>query len=279
MFNVIDIIVVVIILISAFLGYKKGFVKSAINLVSFFVAIGLALMFYKPLAVILTENTQIDDWVVEKIISSQDEENIQELENGGTIGNQQLENGNSESTTNTNAESNVDNANSPNAGNNTNSENGSNNENGGNDNNLNTETALEENNIMTAIGNLPATLLESFNFEEIKENAKEEIAYKISELIMNLLSLIIIYIVVKITLAIAAFVLNGIMKFPVLKQLNEVLGLTFGGIMGVLQIYVVFAIITFISSICDISVAINMIKASAFASALFENNLIIHLLF
>lgn len=253
MFNAIDIIVVVIILISAFLGYKKGFVKSAINLVSFFVAIGLALMFYKPLAVILTENTQIDDWVVEKIISSQDEENIQELENGETLGNQQLDNGNSE--------------------------NGSNNENDGKDNNPNTETALEENNIMTAIGNLPATLLESFNFEEIKENAKEEIAYKISELIMNLLSLIVIYIVVKITLAIAAFVLNGIMKFPVLKQLNEILGLTFGGIMGVLQIYVAFAIITFISSIYDISVVINMIKASVFASVLFENNLIIHLLF
>ena len=65
----------------------------------------------------------------------------------------------------------------------------------------------------------------------------------------------------------------------VLKQLNELLGMTIGAVIGFLQVYISFAVITFISSICDIAVVIDAIKVSAFASVLFENNLIIKLLF
>ena len=74
MFNIIDIIVVLVILFSVFLGYKKGFVKTVVSLLSFFVAIGMALFFYKPFAVILTVNTTIDDWIIENIVSKEYEE-------------------------------------------------------------------------------------------------------------------------------------------------------------------------------------------------------------
>lgn len=261
MFHLMDILVMIWILISAFLGYKKGFVKSAINLVAFFVAIGLALMFYKPLAVILTENTKIDDWIIEGIVSNE------------------IQGESSDKNSNENSDENKFNENTK-----TNLED--------DESNLETESDLEdresdfgtesnskENYLMTLLENLPAQLFEQVKLEEIKENAKEEIAYQVSELIMNLLSLILIYIVVKITLAIATWVLDGIMQFPVLKQLNELLGLLFGGVMGILQIYVVFAVITFLSSICDITVVIDAIKVSVLAKVLFENNLIIYLLF
>jgi len=234
MFNVMDIVVLVIIIFSVFIGYKKGFVRAAINLVSFFVAIGLALMFYKPLAVILTENTTIDDWIIENIVTLDKKEVL----------------------TDNNVESEV----------------------------LEIEEkkendTLSEQNLLTLIEYLPATLTENFDLEEMKNSAKEEISYQISELIMNLLSLIIIYVVVKVTLAVAAVVLNGIMQFPILKQLNEVLGMILGAVLGFIQIYIAFAVITFISSVCDISAVIEMIKVSAFARILFENNLIINLLF
>lgn len=225
MFNIIDIIVILIILLSVFLGYKKGFVRTTISLLSFFIAIGLALLFYKPVAVILTENTTIDEWIIENIASDKKDEELDETTNndGDTL--------------------------------------------------QGTDAFLD------MIGNLPSTFIAGFDLEEIKTDTKQEIAYKISELIMNLLSLIIIYVVVKLTLVIAAFILDGIMKFPVLKQLNEILGMVIGAVIGFLEVYVAFAIITFISSICDISVVINTIKISAFARILFENNLIINLLF
>lgn len=236
MFNIIDIIVVLVIIIAVFLGYKKGFVKTIVNLLSFFVAIGLALTFYKPVAVILTENTTIDDWIVENIMAKNEEED--QIESEEKVDTESLESNN--------------------------------------------ETEKEVSGVQSFLQvaeNLPVTIVNNFELEEIKNNTKQEIAYKVSELIMNLVSLILIYVIVKITLAIASFILDGIMKFPVLKQLNEILGMAIGAVIGFLQVYLAFAVITFISSICDIAVVIETIKVSAFASRLFENNLIINLLF
>lgn len=243
MFNVIDIIVILIILISVFLGYKKGFVRTAVSLLSFFVAIGLALLFYKPLAIILTENTTIDDWIIMNITSNHDDnENLTESSETDESGDVPMF---------------IEEA-------------------------SNLTEEKETNNlglVISMLENLPATITDKLSLEEIKSDTKQEIAYKVSELIMNLLSLIIIYIVVKVTLIIAAFILDGIMKFPILKQLNEILGMGIGAVIGFIQIYVAFAVITFISSICDISVVIETIKLSAFAKILFENNVIISLLF
>lgn len=236
MFNIIDIIVVLVIIIAVFLGYKKGFVKTIVNLLSFFVAIGLALTFYKPVAVILTENTTIDDWIVENIMAKNEEED--QIESEEKVDTESLESNN--------------------------------------------ETEKEVSGVQSFLQvaeNLPVTIVNNFELEEIKNNTKQEIAYKVSELIMNLVSLILIYVIVKITLAIASFILDGIMKCPVLKQLNEILGMAIGAVIGFLQVYLAFAVITFISSICDIAVVIETIKVSAFASRLFENNLIINLLF
>ena len=55
--------------------------------------------------------------------------------------------------------------------------------------------------------------------------------------------------------------------------------LSIGGILGFVEMYIVFGVFTFISSITDISFIIDAVKASAFASILFENNLIIKFLF
>lgn len=230
--NIMDILVLIIILVAAFLGYKKGLVKTAVHFVSFFVAIGVALMFYRPLAATLTENTAIDEWVVEHLSNIGAGVQLPEATSGDTVEN-----------TNTDVET------------------------------------SEENPLFAVFSNLPTALLEQFQLEEMKEAAQEELVQGITELIMNLLSLILIYVVVKVGLWLASFVLDGIMHIPVLKQLNEVLGLVFGALQGILQVYVIFACLTFIASIADISFLIDPIKVSAFASVLYENNLILHLLF
>lgn len=252
MFNLIDIVVIAIIGFSVYTGYKKGFIRAAISLVSFFVAIGVALMFYKPLAVIITENTLIDDWIIENISSIGENEinNYEQIEDGQNKESEleTIENA-SETENIENVKDDIEN------------------------------DKISEKNILQLLEYLPTKFITNFDIDEIKNSAKEEISYQISELIMNLMSLIIIYVVVKVTLAIAAVVLNGIMQIPVLKQLNEILGMVLGAILGFIQIYIAFAVITFISSICDISYIIEMIKMSAFARILFENNLIINLLF
>ena len=225
MFNLIDVIVIAVILISTFVGYKRGFVKTVLSFLSFFIAIGVSLAFYKPLAVILTEKTTIDEWVIEKI------ETVKEV-SGDKVEEVAL-----------------------------------------------AKTENEQNNPMSVIEDLPSAVIEKLDVNSIKNNIRHEIALKVSELIMKLLSLIIIYLVVKVTLIVAGLLLGGLMKLPILKQLNEILGMSFGVALGFIEIYVVFAIFTFISSITDISFIIDAIKSSAFASMMFENNLIIRLLF
>ena len=56
-----DLIIIAILVLSIIMGYKKGLTGSLIKLLSFIIAIVLAFVFYKPLANIVIENTQIDD--------------------------------------------------------------------------------------------------------------------------------------------------------------------------------------------------------------------------
>lgn len=81
MFILVDLIVVGIIALFTFLGYKQGLVKAAIKILSFFIAIIVALLVYKPISNVIVKNTQIDEnitnTIMEKItpegISSKDE--------------------------------------------------------------------------------------------------------------------------------------------------------------------------------------------------------------
>lgn len=81
MFILVDLIVVGIIALFTFLGYKQGLVKAAIKILSFFIAIIVALALYKPISKVIINNTQMDEnitnTIMEKItpegISSTDE--------------------------------------------------------------------------------------------------------------------------------------------------------------------------------------------------------------
>ena len=66
---VIDLIIIAIILLFTFLGYKRGFIKVAINLCTFFIAIILAFALYKPISKLVIENTNIDESIQTTIIN------------------------------------------------------------------------------------------------------------------------------------------------------------------------------------------------------------------
>lgn len=63
----VDLMVLSIVLLFVFLGYKRGLVKVAFKLCTFFIAIILAFMLYKPVAKIAIENTNIDETIETKI--------------------------------------------------------------------------------------------------------------------------------------------------------------------------------------------------------------------
>ena len=65
---ILDLIVIGIIALFTFLGYKQGLVKAAIKIVSFFIATVVALTIYKPISGMIIKNTAIDDSIKNAIV-------------------------------------------------------------------------------------------------------------------------------------------------------------------------------------------------------------------
>lgn len=60
---IVDLIIIAIILLFTFLGYKRGLIKVAIGLCTFIIAIIISFMFYKPIANVIITNTNIDETI------------------------------------------------------------------------------------------------------------------------------------------------------------------------------------------------------------------------
>ena len=223
MFNIIDFIGIIIVLISAIIAFKKGFVKTFFSFVSTFVALILAFVLCNTGVSIIKNSTKIDEWLTETITASlsANHENIEEQEN-------QSENHNIFSQT------------------------------------------LED---------LPQNLQDVVGLEEYKENAKTALVENSVEIIIKVLSWIIIYILVRVALMIACIVFDEIMSLPFLKQINNLAGLAVGFVLGLFRIYFILAIISFISSVVSMDGFIALIKNSMILSAMYENNILLSLIF
>lgn len=64
----IDIIVIAIIALSVFLGYKKGLIALAIKLIAVIIAIIATLILYKPISAFIINNTSIDETIQNTIL-------------------------------------------------------------------------------------------------------------------------------------------------------------------------------------------------------------------
>lgn len=71
---VLDIIIIVLILVSTFLGYKKGLVSLGIHLVAFVLALIISFVLYRPIGNIIINATQIDENIQETI-----EKNVEQI--------------------------------------------------------------------------------------------------------------------------------------------------------------------------------------------------------
>ena len=63
-----DVIVVAIIILSTFLGYKKGLINVIFNICAFLVAIIITFILYKPVTNLVIQNTEIDEKIENVII-------------------------------------------------------------------------------------------------------------------------------------------------------------------------------------------------------------------
>ena len=77
---IIDIVIIAIILFCLYSGYKKGFIGLAFSIVSFIVAILIALILFVPISSFVIDNTEFDDNIRNAIVNNFNTE--EETENG-----------------------------------------------------------------------------------------------------------------------------------------------------------------------------------------------------
>lgn len=241
---IIDIIGLCIIAVAAFSAYKKGFVRTFFGLITVILAIVLATSFHKTLAAYIKDTTDLDEWISGALSDSVS--NIGEDVNSGNL---------TSSTTSaqdsfSELSSSID----------TSALNG----------------FMGEENIFST---LPDVVGEKLGVNEFKENIGSNITTTVADTAINILSWVILYIGIQIILNIAVAILDGVMSLPLLREINNIAGLAIGIVMGVFRIYIILAVIYFISTVANIYPIINAIGSSSMIASMYNNNLLLKIIF
>lgn len=208
---IVDLIIIAVVLLFIFLGYKKGLTGSLIKLLSFIIAIVVAFVLYKPVANAVIENTVIDDNIRTTLRA--------------TLGVEDK-----------------------------------------------TENTKE---------NVPSTIMDNIN-KEI-ENATDEVKANVIDhttiTIVNIGSGIVIFLAVRVILVIISLFAKILTDLPVIKQVDKLGGLAYGAIEGIVIVYAVLAVISLTSVIWANNAVVTAIAKSSLGEMLYNNNIILNLLF
>lgn len=216
---IVDLIIIAIVLLFIIVGYKKGLTGSLIKLLSFAIAVVLALILYKPVANTIIQRTQIDENLENAIITtfiSQENNQIKQEKKQSNM----------------------------------------------------PETIV--NNINTQIDEATA---------EAKNAIVENTAMKTTKTIINIGSGILIYIIVRFILFIISIFAKQITKLPIIKQMDKTGGIIYGILEGMVIVYILLSIISLLSVIWNDNIIIQAITKSTIGDMLYNNNIILKLLF
>ena len=194
---ILDLVILAVILLSTFIGYKRGLIKAALGLFSFIIALIISLLLYKPVSNFITTYTPIPDKIethIEDRISSSNEE--------------------------------------------------------------------ETDNFI------------SNYYNDIKNASTSIIAHNISNSIINIASVFIVFILARIILFFIKISGELIAKLPLIKQFNHVGGFIYGLLIGFILIYAIFTIITVLAPVIDLNSVITLINKSIIGNIMYNNNII-----
>ena len=195
---IIDVVIILFILASAFLGYKKGLIALGIQLLAFLIAIVATVILYRPIGTLIINNTKIDEKLQETI-----ESNVENL----------IEQGNVNEMTNSLIQS-------------------------------------AEN------GMLPET----------SRNLSINIIYGVTMLVL--------YIAIRICLVFVKALANIMSQLPILNQFNELGGIIYGLLRGVVITYILLMIVNLIITVNPTTKLNQMINQSYIAKTMNEYNVL-----
>lgn len=212
---IIDIIIVAIIALCLFLGYKRGLTGSLLKILSFVLAIVIAFILFKPVSNLVINHTNWDDSLKESIKQFITEKTA-----------------------------------TPEA-----------------------KSELPQ----VIVDYIDETMAESIN--EAKEVAIDNTAQSVTNLIVNAGVWIAVFIIARILLIFIKFITALIAKLPVIKQFDKLGGIIYGILEAFVILYLLLAIISFIAPTLNDSGFIDAINKSFIGSMLYNNNLLLKILF
>ena len=211
---IVDLIIVGILVLCVFLGYKRGLTSSLIKIVTFLLALIIAFILFKPVSNFIINNTKLD-------------ENLE-----SSIKSMFLE--------------------------------------------------VEENDTSS---NMPTAMTDYINkvIEDAADDAKtavvETAARDVAISIINLGVVIVVYIIARIILIFVKGIASLITKLPVIKQFDKLGGIIFGLLKALVIIYVILAIISFVSPVITDSGVIDAINQSFIGKGMYNNNILLEIVF
>ena len=217
---IIDIIVVAFLVLSIWMGYKKGLIDCLVKIASFVIAIILAFVLCAPVGNYISENTQIDETIsqtIEETLSSK----IDETQEGAS---------------------------------------------------------MQDDSMPAVITDYIANQIKIATAQTQDAIAKE-VSQNVTQTIVNGIAFVGIFLITRIVLFFFRKIADSIAKIPLLKQVNEVGGIAYGILRGLFVVYLILAIISFISPLIAQTGILSTIKTTFVTNMFYNNNLLLKILF
>lgn len=272
--NLLTIIVLLVLLFFILNGFRRGFIKTFVSMVSLIVSIVLVSIATPYVTQFLKTQTPLYSMIEEKCQSA-----------FGITGNQKKDTKDTQNSDNQNSDNqNPDSRNGDNQNQNSSDE-GNQEKNGSGVNSGNGISMLDQAKLIEEL-KLPAVIqnmLESNNnktgYEKLAVKSFEEyIPSYMATLILNIISFVATFLLVVSFLWITVMTLDVIANLPIIHGINQVLGLVLGLVQGLVFVWIAFLIITVFSSVDLGRDLMLMIHNSKILSIIYDNNIFLKLL-
>lgn len=107
----------------------------------------------------------------------------------------------------------------------------------------------------------------------------DSISSQLTLIVISVISLIMLYILVRIGLIFLRFILQGIAKLPIFKQMDKIGGFALGALEGLLTIYIICALLMLFNASPQFRQVFESIDNSVFAKFFYQNNFILDMMF
>ncbi len=133
---------------------------------------------------------------------------------------------------------------------------------------------IKQNNIYTYIENAAQNVA-----AEAKDKAVETMAETIATKAIEIITCVILFILTRIILIVLKFLTKTIEHLPIIKQCNEIGGLIYGILKGLIIIYLILTVMFLVISIRENGTIANAIEQSYVTKFFYNNNIIVNYCF